>query len=60
MALVRIMLGTAQVYLSAGEKRLARAELQRALSLAQGMRATRKMRIMRAYIAQAIVALEGK
>lgn len=57
MALIHVMLGTAQVYLSAGEKRLARMELQRALSVAQGMRPTRKARIIRAYIAQAIAAL---
>lgn len=57
MALVRVMLGTAQVYLEAGETHNAKMELKRALKLVQGMRPTRKARIMRAYIAQAIEAL---
>lgn len=57
MALIHMMLGTAAIYLEAGEKRLARAELQRALNMARGMRDTRKCRILRAYIIQSMEAL---
>lgn len=55
MALIHVMLGTARVYLEAREAGLAIAELGRALEKAKSMRPTRRVRIVRAHIAQCIV-----
>lgn len=54
MALIRVMLGTARIYLEAHEARLALNELQRAYTVARRMRPTRKMIILRAHIVQCI------
>lgn len=57
MAGIRSLLSTAAVCLQHGERWLALTTLQDALTLAQSMRPTRKMRCMRAYIAQAMEAI---